>query len=472
MHAVAIVGSGPAGMMLAAELALAGVEPMVLERRATPELESARSGGLQARTIEVLDLRGVGERFVSQGQAAQVVHFPVPLDISDFPSRRPYGLALWQNKFEAILREWVTELGVTVERGCEVTGLTQHDDGVDLELAGGRTVRAQYVLGCDGGRSAVRKLAGIEFPGWDPASSSLVAEAKIADESEVGNLRRDDKGVYAIGKLDDGYARMVVREDELGRTSDPTLEDLRGAMIAVWGSDFGVHEPRWISRFTDTSRQAANYRAGRVLLAGDAAHVHSPVGGQGLNTGVQDAFNLGWKLAAVVKGEMPDTLLDSYHDERHPVGARVIQQTMAMTSLNLGDPRSLALRDTIAEVMAFDEPRRFMAGALSGLDIHYDLGEGHPLLGRRMPDLELTGGGTVYELLHTARPVLLNFGGAPLEAGVRVVDAAYDGPWELPVIGEVAAPSAVLVRPDGHVAWVGEDGSDAGLADAVTRWFG
>jgi 3-(3-hydroxy-phenyl)propionate hydroxylase len=249
-------------------------------------------------------------------------------------------------------------------------------------------------------------------------------------------------------------------------------------MIGVWGSDFGLHSVRWISRFTDSARQAESYRAGRVLLAGDAAHVHTPMGGQGLNTGVQDAVNLGWKLARVVDGSSPDSLLDSYHAERHPVAARVLHNTGALTALMRGDVRSEALRATIAELMQFDEPRKRMAGMLSGLDIHYDLGAGHPLLGRRMPDLDLvTGDGPLraYDLLHAGRPVLLNLGapGALDARGDRVpvVDATYDGPWELPVLGAVPAPAAVLIRPDGHVAWVG-DGDDAGLAGALETWFG
>jgi 3-(3-hydroxy-phenyl)propionate hydroxylase len=481
-HAVAIAGGGPTGMMLAAELALAGVDGVIVERREQPMLEGSRAGGLLARTIEVLDQRGVGERFVSQGRVAQVHHFPATLDISDFPTRRPYGLALWQNRIEAILGDWVAELDVPVRRGCEVAGFTQDAGGVDVALADGRSLRAEYLVGCDGGRSVVRKAAGIAFPGWDASSSSLIAEVRLRDESDVGNLHRDEKGIYGIGTLDEGYLRVVVREEDLARTAEPTLADLSALMITVWGTDFGVHDARWISRFSDAARQAASYREGRVLLAGDAAHVHTPMGGQGLGTGVQDAVNLGWKLAQVVNGISPDGLLDSYHAERHPVAARVLQRTMAMTALMRGDARSEALRDTVAKLMELDAARKAMAGMLSGLDIHYDLGEGHPLLGRRMPDLDLvTGDGPlrVYDLLHDARPVLLNLG-APgaLDAGawadrVPLVDATSDGPWELPVLGAVAAPTAVLIRPDGHVAWVGDgDRAHPGLADALGTWFG
>ena len=472
-HAVVVAGGGPTGMMLAAELALAGVDAVIVERRAGPELESSRAGGLQARTIEVLDQRGVGERFVSEGKPLQTIHFPTVLDISDFPTRRPYGLGLWQRRFEEILAGWVDELDVQVRRESEVTGYRQDAEGVDVELADGGSLRAEYLVGCDGGRSVVRRAAGIEFAGWDAASSSLIAEAMVRDESEMGNLHRDDKGTYAMGPVGDGYARIVVRDEDLTQSAaEPTLADLSAGMIAAWGSDFGVHDARWISRFSDAARQAESYREGRVLLAGDAAHVHTPMGGQGLNTGVQDAVNLGWKLARVVQGRSPDGLLDSYHAERHPVAARVLQKTMALTALMRGDERSEALRDTIGELMALDAPRRAMAGMLSGLDIGYDLGEGHPLLGRRMPDLDL-GSRTVYDLLHDARPVLLNLGepGALTAYGVLTVDAAYDGPWELPVLGEVTAPEAVLVRPDGHVAWVG-DGGDDGLAEALASWFG
>jgi 2-polyprenyl-6-methoxyphenol hydroxylase-like FAD-dependent oxidoreductase len=476
-HAVVIAGGGPTGMMLAAELALGGVEAVVVERREGPELESSRAGGLQARTIEVLDQRGVGERFMAEGKVIQPLHFPTTLDLSDFPTRRPHGLGLWQRRFEELLQEWIAELDVTVERGRSVTGFTQDAHGVDVALGDGRTLRAEYLVGCDGGRSLVRKAAGIDFGGWDAATSTLIAEAKVRDDSDAGNIHRDEKGTYGLGPLGDGYMRIVVREEDLSRTEEPTLAELSETMTGAWGSDFGVHEPRWLSRFTDAARQAASYRAGRVLLAGDAAHVHTPMGGQGLNTGVQDAVNLGWKLAHVVAHGAPERLLDSYHAERHPVAARVLHTTGALTALMRGDVRSEALRDTVAELMRFDEPRRLMAGMMSGLDIHYDLGEGHPLLGRRMPDLDLItrdGPLRVFDLLHSARPVLLDLGAGlgtgPWAERVPLVRARTDGPWELPVLGAVPPPGGVLVRPDGHVGWVGDD--ESGLADALERWFG
>jgi 3-(3-hydroxy-phenyl)propionate hydroxylase len=479
-HGVVVAGGGPTGMMLAGELALAGIDVAIVERRANQELESSRAGGLQSRTIEVLDQRGIAERFLAEGQTAQIGSFArVRLDISAFPTRHGYGLALWQTHIERIMAGWVDELGVPFIREREVTGFAQDEVGVDVELSDGRSLRAAYLVGCDGGRSLIRKAAGIEFPGWDPSVSSLIAEAEVRDEAEWG-IRYDENGTQAIGKREDGRAGMVITQPYAQHVDEPTLDDLRRALVAVWGTDYGVHSPSWISRFTDMTRQAASYREGRVLLAGDAAHVHYPIGGQGLNTGVQDAVNLGWKLAQVVKRTSPETLLDTYHAERHPVAARVLQTTMAQTVLARGEARIDAVRDTIADLLSLDEARTRVAAMLAGLDIHYDLGEGHPLLGRRMPDLDLvTQGGPlrVFSLLHDARPVLLNLGepGAfditPWADRVRLVDAGYGGVWKLPVVGAVAAPTSVLIRPDGHVAWVG-DGTDTGLRDALTTWFG
>ena len=486
-HAVVVAGGGPTGLMLAGELALAGVDVAVVERRAGQELPGSRAGGLHSRTIEVLDQRGIADRFLSEGQVAQVAAFAgTTLDISDFPTRHNYGLGLWQNHIERILADWVGELAVTFYRGRDVTGFAQDDTGVDVALSDGQPLRAQYLVGCDGGRSLVRKAAGIEFPGWDPTTSSLLAEVEMTEEPELG-IRRNAFGVHALGKVeyeirdgevvykDGGTVRVMVTEPDVGSTSEPTLRDLSEGLIAVYGTDYGIHSPTWITRFTDMTRQAAAYREGRILLAGDAAHVHSPVGGQGLNIGVQDAVNLGWKLAQVAKGTAPERLLDTYHAERHPVAARVLRTTMAQVALMRVDDRIEALRDTVSELLSMDEPRKRFAAMMSGLDIHYDLGEGHPLLGRRMPDLDLVtadGPVRVFTLLHDARPVLLNFGepGA-LDATPWSIDAEYDGDWELPVLGELAAPAAVLIRPDGYVAWVG-DGTDAGLREALTTWFG
>jgi len=481
-HAVVIAGGGPTGLTLAAELALAGVDVAIVERRANQDLAGLRAGGLHARTIEVFDQRGIADRFLSQGQMHHSVGFHmIRLDISDLPTRY-HLLALRQNHIERLLAGWVDELGVPIYHARDVTGFTQDDAGVDVAMSDGQRVRAEYLVGCDGGRSTIRKAAGIEFPGWDPTMSWLIAEAAMSEEPEWG-FRHDARGIHAIGKLEDGgpiRAGVVLTEAHLRTGSEPTLHDVSEALIAIYGTDYGIHNPTWVSRFTDMTRQAATYREKRVLLAGDAAHVHPPVGGQGLNIGVQDGMNLGWKLAQVVKRISPDSLLDTYHAERHPVAARVLRNTMAQIALRRPDDRTKALDGYVSEFLGMDEPRRRLAAEMSGLDVHYELGEGHPLLGRRMPDLDLTtasGPRRAFTLLHEAKPVLLNFGVpgsldiTPWADRVQVIDAQYAGPWELPVIGTVAAPTAVLIRPDGYVAWVG-DSTQLGLADALAAWFG
>ncbi|HEY8815635.1 MAG TPA: FAD-dependent monooxygenase [Candidatus Dormibacteraeota bacterium] len=479
-HAVVVAGGGPTGLMLAGELALAGVDVAIVERRNSPDLVGSRSRGLHSRTIEVFDQRGIADRFLSQGQVAQVAGFAwIRLDISDFPTRHNYGLGLSQNHVEHILAAWIGELGVPIHRGREVTGFAQDGAGVDVKLSDGQSLRTQYLVGCDGGRSLIRKTAGIEFPGWDPTTSSLIAEVEMTEEP-VWGLHRDAIGVQALSRLEDGRVGVLVSERSVEHTGEPTLSDLSEALIAVYGTDYGVHSPSSISRFTDMTRQAASYRDRRVMLAGDAAHVHYPAGGQGLQIGVQDAVNLGWKLGQVVKETSPESLLDTYHAERHPVAARALRNTMAQTELLRHDDRVEALRDIMSELLSMDEPRKWVAAMMSGLDIHYDLGEGHPLLGRRMPDLDLvTANGPlrVFSLLHAARPVLLNLGEpgsldiTPWADRVQLLNAEYAGVWELPVLGVVSAPTAVLIRPDGHVAWVGE-GSDTGLRAALTTWFG
>jgi 2-polyprenyl-6-methoxyphenol hydroxylase-like FAD-dependent oxidoreductase len=492
-HAVVISGAGPTGLMLAAELALAEINVAIVERRPDQKLAGMRAGGLHARTIEIFDQRGIADRFLSQGKPVQVVAFAgVRLDISDFPTRHPYSLGLWQDHIERILAGWVDELKVPIYRGIEVTGFAQDDTGVDVGLSDGRSLRAHYLVGCDGGRSLVRKAAGIAFPGSDPTTSNLIAVAELAETPPQWGVQRDALGTHALGRVeyeirngeiiyaDHGPVGVLVTEAHVGETAEPTLRELSAALIAVYGTDYGIHSPSSISRFTDAARQAASYRNGRVLIAGDAAHVHPPDTGQGLQTGVQDAVNLGWKLAQVVKGTSPESVLDTYHAERHPVGARVLRNTMASIVLRREDQRTKALRETITELLGMDEPRKRFAADMSGLDIHYDLGDGHPLLGRRMPDLDLvTANGPLraFALLHDARPVLLNFGEpgsidiTPWADRVRSIDATYAGAWQLPALGTVAAPGAVLIRPDGYVAWVGDE-ARLGLADALTRWFG
>lgn len=480
-HSVVIAGCGPAGMMLAGELALARIDVVIVEPRTSQVVDGSRAGGLHSRTIEVLDQRGIAERFLSEGQAFPAVGFAgVPLDISDFPTRHNYLLALWQSIFEPILADWVEELEVPILRGLEVVGFAQDDTGVDVELSDDTSLRAEYLVGCDGGRSLVRKAAGIDFVGSEPSTSWMIAEVEMDEEPEIG-IRPEGGGIGPVNRAEGGGPfRVVLIERQLEHTGDPTLQELSEALVSAYGTDFGVHSPTWISRFTDMTRQAVSYRQGRVLLAGDAAHVHPPQGGQGLNTSVQDAVNLGWKLAQVVNKTSTESLLDTYHAERHPVGARVLHNTMAQVALAGADPRHQALRDTMAELLGMDEPRKRIAAMLSGLDVHYDLGEGHPLLGRRMPDLDLDtadGPTRVFTLLHDARPLLLNLGesgGIEISSWanrVRLVDAKHYGTWELPVLGEIASPQAVLIRPDGHVAWAG-DITDQELSQALATWFG
>jgi 3-(3-hydroxy-phenyl)propionate hydroxylase len=490
-HSVVIAGGGPTGLMLAGELALAGVDVAVVERRPNQELFGSRALGISSRTIEVLDQRGIANRFLSAGQTAQVTSFAVTrLDISDFPTRHNYGLALRQKHIERILAGWITELSVPILYGREITGFVQHDAGVDVALADGQPLRTQYLVGCDGGRSLIRKTAGIDFAGWDATTSNILAEVEMTEKPPYG-VHRSATGMYAFGReeyeikggeityKDVGPIGVMVTEPNPSAT-EPTLSDLKKLLIAACGTDYGVHSPTWISRFTDMTRQAAQYRSGRVLLAGDAAHVHSPIGGQGLSTGVQDAVNLGWKVAQVIKGTSPNSLLDTYHAERHPVSARVLKLTMAQVALLREDERTLALRDIVGDLLKMEEPRKHIAGVMSGLDIRYELGVGHPQLGRRMPDLDIvtaSGPRHVFSFLHKAQPVLLNFGEsraidiAPWSDRVQYVDANYAGKWELPVLGEVAAPDAVLIRPDGYVAWIG-DRTTEGLTEALKTWFG
>jgi 3-(3-hydroxy-phenyl)propionate hydroxylase len=476
MADVAIVGAGPTGLMLAGELALAGVDVAVLERRTTTELVGSRARGFHGRTVELFDQRGIAERFLEEGMTAQVLSFAnLPLDVAALPSRHAYTVGIPQVAVERILLGWITGLGVEVTRGVEVLGFTQDDDGVAVETSGG-IVRTAWLVGTDGGRSVVRKGAGIDFVGAEPTRSHLIAEVSITEPAETG-MGVDGLGIHAINVQPDGTtAGVVVTEPEVG-TDEPTLDDLRAAMVGAWGTDFGAHAPTSLSRFTDATRQAVSYRNGRVLIAGDAAHTHPPVAGQGIGLGVGDAVNLGWKLAQVVRGTSPAELLDSYQAERHPATARVLDNVMTQAYLQRSDRRTDALRATYAELMKAQEARTRMAALLSGLDATYDLGEGHPLLGRRMPDLDLVVEGRpmrVHELLREAKPVLLAFGDAPAmtpRPGIQLRHAAYDGAWVLPVVGEVSPPSAVLVRPDGHVAWVGE-GVEDGLDEAVTRWFG
>lgn len=478
--------------MLAGELALAGVDIVVFERRPDQFVAGSRAGGLHPRTIEILDQRGIAERFLVEGEKIGAMSFAgVGIDLSLLPTRHPYILGLRQRHIERILAQWLQELDVTIHYGTEIIGFTEDESGIDVALRDGRSIRARYLVGCDGGQSAVRKLAGIEFPGSQATTSNIIAEAELATEPPEWGIHRDAIGVHALSRVDyeirDGkivYADagpvgVMVTEETVGARTEPTLDDLRQALIRVFGTDFGIHKVTWLSRFTDAARQAATYRKGRVLLAGDAAHIHPPDSGQGLQTGIQDAVNLGWKLAQVVKKISPTDLLDTYHDERHPIAAEVLRRTLALVALRKDDDRTNALRETIADLLAVEAARDRLAETSSGLNIRYDLGDGHPLIGRRMPDLDLTGGdGDVraHSLLHDARPLLLWFNGASLDVSqwtdrVRLVEALCKGDWTIPEIGTIKPPAAILVRPDGYITWVGE-GSDDGLAKALDRWFG
>jgi 3-(3-hydroxy-phenyl)propionate hydroxylase len=481
MREVIVVGAGPTGLMLAGELALAGVDVLILERRTSTELVGTRARGFHSRTVEILDQRGIAERFLDEGQAVQALSFGgTPLDAGALPTRHPDTCALEQRHVERLLHGWVEELGVPVRRGVEVTGYTSDDSGVDVRLGDGGSLRTTYLVGADGGRSVIRKQAGIDFVGPEATRSHLIAEVQVREEPPAG-LRLDDIGVHAVNVLPDGRtAGVVVTEQQVGPPTDPTLADLSAALVAVFGTDFGAHDPGWISRFTDATRQAVAYRSGRVLLAGDAAHTHPPTGGQGIGLGVQDAVNLGWKLAQVVRGISPATLLDTYQAERHPATERVLGNVMTQAFLQRGDVRTTAMRETFSELLSFEGPRLKLTALLSGLDVRHGPDEGHPLVGRRVPDLDLLtpdGPRRLFELLHEARPLLLDLGPeAGLDASgwedrVRHVLVEHRGSWELPVVGPVPPPTAVLIRPDGHVAWV-DDGSGTGLREALTAWFG
>ena len=499
---VIVVGGGPTGVMLACELRLHGVRVVVLERLAEPSAHS-RGLGLHTRTVEVLDQRGLLERFLAVGQRFSAGgHFggvskPWP---DGMDTAHPYGLVIPQPVTERLLNERAVELGVELRRGHEVVGLSQDEEGVTVEVARppaggvegapgarGARLRSRYLVGCDGAHSVVRKRLGVGFPGEPATVETLLGDMALTADPEtiaavVAEVRGTQlrfgvipdadgtPGVYRVGVPAEGVA-----EEGAG---PPSFDAFRRQLRAYAGTDFGAHAPRWLSRFSDATRQAERYRVGRVLLAGDAAHVHPPAGGQGLNLGVQDAFNLGWKLAAVVDGWAPDGLLDSYHAERHPVGARVLETTRAQMTLVGADAGARALRALLARLLDFDEVNRYMTGLVTAVDIRYDLGAGHPLLGRRLRDVRLEqrplqqrrpgSGGRLYALTRRGRGLLLDQTGRLSVAGwedrvdhVVAVSEELTGAWDAP---------AVLLRPDGHVAWVGEE--RAALREALPRWFG
>ncbi|QNA71080.1 rifampin monooxygenase [Streptomyces sp. So13.3] len=470
---VIVVGAGPTGLMLACELRLHGVHVVVLEKLTEPTKES-RGQGLHTRSVEIMDQRGLLDRFRAVSETFQAgglfggIMKPWPHGLD---TAHPYGLATPQPVSERLLSERAVELGTDIRRGCEVVGLSQDEDGVTVEMAGrGAHLRSRYVVGCDGGRSAVRKLLGVGFPGEPATIETLIGQMEVTEDpatiaAAVEEVRRTQLRFGVSAPDEDGVCRIVVPADGVSedRATGPTLDEFQQQLRAIAGTDFGVHSPRWLSRFGNATRQAERYRVGRVLLAGDAAHIHPPAGGQGMNLGVQDAFNLGWKLAAAANGWAPEDLLDSYHTERHPVGARVLNNTRAGITLLGTDPGTTALRELFGKLMDFEEVNRYVTGLITAVDIRYDFGEGHELLGRRMRDVELKQG-RLYELMHDGRGLLLDRTGRLSVAGwADRVDHVVDVSEELDV-------PAVLLRPDGHVAWVGDD--QQALLGPLAEWFG
>ncbi|MGW2364483.1 rifampin monooxygenase [Streptomyces sp. NPDC001667] len=469
---VIVAGGGPAGLMLACELRLHGVHVVVLEKLTEPTGES-RGQGLHARSVELMDQRGLLDRFLAVSEKFSVgglfggIMKPWP---DGLDTAHPYGVATPQPLTERLLHERALELGAEIRRGCEVTGLSQDEDGVTVELAsGGTPLRSRYLVGCDGGRSTVRKLLGVGFPGEPAKVETLLGVMEATEDpatiaAVVAEVNKNQPRFGAM-PLGDGTYRVIVPADGVAedRTAPTTLDEFKQQLRAFAGTDFGVHAPRWLSRFGDATRQAERYRVGRVLLAGDAAHIHPPTGGQGLNLGVQDAFNLGWKLAAEIDGWAPEGLLDTYHTERHPVGARVLDNTRAQITLMGADPGPTALRELFSKLMDFEEVNRYVTEMITAVGVRYDFGEGHELLGRRMRDVQLKQG-RLYELMHGGRGLLLDrTGRLSVEGWADRVDHVVDA-------GEEPDVPAVLLRPDGHVAWVGEDQQD--LLGQLPKWFG
>ncbi|PRY32155.1 FAD-dependent oxidoreductase [Pseudosporangium ferrugineum] len=467
---VIIAGCGPAGAMLAAELRLHGVRVLVLDRETGPA-SFARIVGLHIRSIELMAMRGLLDRVLARGRRRPAAGFfaaidkPVPPGLD---SAYAYLLGIPQPVIVQLLEEHAVALGARVRHGVAVTGLRQDDEGVTVELAGGEQLRSRYVVGCDGARSTVRRLLGVGFPGEPARTETLMGEMAVAaPPEEIAAATAAARGTHHrfwLRPMGGGFYSVVVPAAGVGdRAEPPVLEDFRRQLRAVAGTDFGVHSPRWLSRFGDATRLADRYRSGRVLLAGDAAHIHPPIGGQGLNLGVQDAFNLGWKLAAQVRGWAPEALLDTYEAERRPVAGDVLDNTRAQTELLETGPGPRAVRRLLTELMDFDVVNRHLMEKITGIGIRYDFGPGPGPVGRRQSDLDLSRG-RLYDRLHHGRGVLLDRTG-------RLTPGGWSGRVDhLADSGAALDAPAVLLRPDGHVAWLGDDQRD--LDDHLARWFG
>jgi rifampicin monooxygenase len=468
---VIIAGGGPTGLMLASELRLHGVRALVLEKQAEPT-GYVRALGLHVRSVEVMDQRGLLERFLAHGQQYPLGGFFAGIT-KPWPDRldtaHPYVLGIPQSITDRLLAEHATELGAEIRRGCELIGLSQDEHGVSAELAEGTQLRSRYLVGADGGRSTVRTLLGVGFPGEPTRVDTLLGEVELTAPPQtlnavVAEVHKTQKR-FGATPFGEGVYRVVVPAEGMAedRTVPPTLDELKQQVRVFAGTDFGVHSPRWLSRFGDATRLAERYRTDRVLLAGDAAHIHPPTGGQGLNLGIQDAFNLGWKLAAEIRGWAPEELLDSYHTERHPVAADVLNNTRAQMQLLSTEPGPQAVRRLVSELMDFENVNRYVIEKITAIGVRYDFGQGHDLLGRRLRDVALKRG-RLYERMHGGRGLLLDQTGRLSVAGwADRVDHVVDVSEELDV-------PAVLLRPDGHVAWAGEDQQD--LLSQLPRWFG
>ncbi|WP_431954218.1 FAD-dependent monooxygenase [Nocardia lijiangensis] len=482
---VVIAGAGPTGLMLARELRVLGLEVVVLD--ALPERTGeSRAGGIHARTMEVLDQRGLLDGLLEQGHPRQVGHFAaIPLDFSDYATRYPFSLVIPQSLIERELESRAAELGVTVRWDAPVTGYRQDTSGVEIEIGGSNGIhrmRAAYLVGCDGGRSAVRKLAGIDFTGTEATMTGMIADVELDDPpAEPFFGHRRGMGDFSAVQLQPGWYRLVVQRHDrvLERGAALSFDDFRANFTEIAGADLGMRSPRWVSHYGDAARHADRYRAGRVFLAGDAAHIHYPAGGQGLNLGVQDAVNLGWKLAAALRDDADD-LLDTYESERRPVAARVLHNTRAQTALSRPGPHTDALRDIMGDLITLDDVRHRLGLMITALDIHYDTGCDHPLAGRRVPDVDLVtadGPTRIHELLRPARPVLLRFDDTsptPLEGNGHldtVFARSHAAHWPIPGVGDIPRPTALLIRPDGYTAWATNDLTTDGLAEALRNWL-